>query len=379
VNLLRRIWKIGWRAVVGGLLLAWICHSIFVNEARLSARQGRLLTPDGQPVQWDSLPRSEQWSYGWRHGPPALWRTLRSIPPGAGALSVVLMGTTLLIGMARWRMVLRLQGLRLSLGRATEISLVAHFFNSFLLGTAGGDLMKAYYAARETQHKKPEAVVTVFVDRLIGLWAMLLFAAAMIFPNHRLFAQSGLRTATALVVMMLGVASAAVFLAFRGGLSKAWSGARTWLRRLPKGAWLERSLDSCRLSGRAPWFLTRALGYSMLLNLVCVLQFWVIAQGLRIDVSLRVLCLVVPMIICIAALPITPSGLGVRENLFVQLLAAPALGVPATLSLSLSLLAYAGSLFWSLVGGGVYVMFRERHHLDESALEGETNQVRREP
>ena len=30
------------------------------------------------------------------------------------------------------------------------------------------------------------------------------------------------------------------------------------------------------------------------------------------------LFLVVPMIICIAALPITPSGLGVRENLFVH-------------------------------------------------------------
>ena len=36
--------------------------------------------------------------------------------------------------------------------------------------------MKAYYAARETHHKKTEAVLTVFVDRVIGLWSMLLFA-----------------------------------------------------------------------------------------------------------------------------------------------------------------------------------------------------------
>ena len=42
---------------------------------------------------------------------------------------------------------------------------------------------EAYYAARETHHKKTEAVVTVFVDRLIGLWAMLLFASLMILPN----------------------------------------------------------------------------------------------------------------------------------------------------------------------------------------------------
>ena len=59
------------------------------------------------------------------------------------------------------------------------------------------------------------------------------------------------------------------------------------------------------------------------------------------------------------------SGLGVRENMFVQLLAAQAIGVAATPALSLSLLAYAGSLFWSLVGGVVYLMFKHKHHLAE--------------
>ena len=69
------------------------------------------------------------------------------------------------------------------------------------------------------------------------------------------------------------------------------------------------------------------------------------------------------------ALPITPSGLGVRENLFVFMLADPSIAVAATPALSLSLLAYAGSLLWSLVGGVVYLMFREKHHLAETELE----------
>jgi hypothetical protein len=354
---------------IGGLLLVWIVHSIFVNEARTAAGQGKLFTDAGAPVAWDSLPRPAQWRYGWRHGPPALWATLRSIEVGPLLLSFALMGATLVLGMWRWRMVLRVQGLPLSFSRTAEIALVAHFFNSFLLGTAGGDLMKAYYAARQTQHKKTEAVVTVFVDRLIGLWAMLLFAGLMILPNYRLFLKSGLRTGTALVVMMLMAATALAFLAFRGGVSRAWSGARGWLRRLPKGEWLERSLDSCRRFGRERGFVPRAFGVSMLMNLVCVLQFWTVARGLGLDVPFLVLCLVVPMITCIAALPITPSGLGVRENLFVHLLAAPTIGVPATPALSLSLLAYAGSLFWSLVGGVVYLTFKEKHHLAEAELE----------
>jgi uncharacterized protein (TIRG00374 family) len=267
-------------------------------------------------------------------------------------------------------MALQVQGIDLSFGRATEISLVAHFFNSFLLGTAGGDLMKAWYAARETQHKKTEAIVTVFVDRLIGLWAMLLFAAILVPVNFRLFQQSGLRTVTALVMLMMVAMSIFAFLAFRGGISKAWSGARRWLRRLPKGEWLEKSVDSCRNFGRARGFVARALALSMLLNSACVLQFWVLARGLEINVSLMVLALAVPMVIFTAALiAIAPGGVGVRESAFVYLLAVPVIGVPATLSLSLSLLAFAGSLFWGLVGGVVYITLKERHHLREAELE----------
>jgi glycosyltransferase 2 family protein len=269
-------------------------------------------------------------------------------------------------------------GLELSWGRTAEISFVAHFFNSFLLGSTGGDLMKAYYAARETHHKKTEAVVTVFVDRLVGLWAMLLFAGLMMLPQSNLallFVHSHLRSLAALILAMLAACSGVVAVAFWGGVSRGWSGAREWLRRLPKGEWLERSLDSCRTFGRERLFVSRTLGFSMVLNAVCVLQVLVLAWGLHLDIPPLVLFVTVPMIICISALPITPSGLGVRENLFVFMLAQSSIGVPATSALSLSLLAYAGSLFWSLVGGLVYAMFRERHHLKEAELEQPESRV----
>ena len=70
---------------------------------------------------------------------------------------------------------------------------------------------------------------------------------------------------------------------------------------------------------------------------------------------------------CISALPITPSGLGVRENLYVLMLTVPEINVDPTRALSLSLLAYAGSLFWSILGGVVYLSRRERDHLAEIA------------
>jgi glycosyltransferase 2 family protein len=366
----KKFWSSLWRIAVGGLLLLWIVHSIFVNEAREQSKRGELIDRATQidAAQWKQLPRKEQWRLGWTYGPRALWRTLRSVRPLPLTLSVLAVGAAIFLGIARWRVLLAARDFQLNRGRAAEISLVAHFFNSLMLGTVGGDVMKAYYAARETHHRKTEAVVTVLVDRVIGLWAMLVFAAVMILPNWRLYQQPGLRTITAVMLLMMLGASGFVFLAFRGGVSKRWSSARVWLRKLPKGEWLERLLDACRAYGQTPGALVKVFLISLLMNALYVAQFWILARGLNLSVSFLELCLIAPTVVCISAMPVSPSGIGVRENLFVQMLAIPAINVHATSSLSLSLLGLAGSLFWSLVGGVVYMLFKQKHHLGEREL-----------
>jgi hypothetical protein len=124
-------------------------------------------------------------------------------------------------------------------------------------------------------------------------------------------------------------------------------------------------LDSCRQFGKHKRFLLKTVAVSVVINTVWVLQIMVLAAGLGLNISPQALFVIVPVIFCISALPITPSGLGVRENLFVLMLAIAEIGVPKTSALSLSLLAYASSLCWSLVGGVVYLGLREKEHLEE--------------
>ena len=153
------------------ILVAWILHTIFAGEAENTLHlEGR---------NWADLSLAEQVRESWAIGPSSLWQTISGVNLGWLLASLVFMGATILIGVVRWRIVLDVQGLRLSFGRAAGISLVAHFFNSFLLGSTGGDLLKAYFAASETSQRKAEAVTTVVVDRLLGLFAMLLFCSVM--------------------------------------------------------------------------------------------------------------------------------------------------------------------------------------------------------
>lgn len=357
---MKKLWQTSWRIGLCVILLAWVFHSIFVNEARL--KQGK--------EEFNRLPRTEQWQRGWTTGPGELARTLSKVSPRHFVLSLVFMGSTLVLGVVRWRLALQAQGLNISWGRTTQVSFVAHFFNSVLLGSNGGDLMKAWYAAGDVQNKKTEAVLTVVVDRLIGLWAMLLFACAMMFFNRDLLSEnSWTRLLAGMVIAMMLAGSVVLGTAFWGGVTRRWSGARAWLRRLPKGQWLENTLDACRLFGQSRLFVVKSLTISMLLNAACVAQFIILAQGMNIAVAPLVMFVAVPIVICISALPVTPNGLGLRENLFVQMLAMPTIHVDPTAALSLSLLAYAGSLFWSLIGGFVYLTMKDRRKLAQMNLD----------
>jgi uncharacterized protein (TIRG00374 family) len=360
---LKAWWSAGWRVGLCLMLLLWIFHSIFLNEGRIWAQR--------EGMHWEQMSRGQQWNLAWSKGPQDLWRTLYLVDPGALLLSLLLVGLAIWLGVVRWRFVLKAQGLELSLSRATRISFVAQFFNSFLLGSTGGDLIKAYYAARETHHRKTEAVTTVFVDRLVGLWAMLLFAGVMMLPNlqmvrqHREYAVPGL-----IILVMLAALTIVLSLAFWGGVSKQFPRARHYLRRLPKGELLERSLDSCRQFGRETGLLVKAVGLSLILNIIWVVQISVLGWGLHQNIPFTALLLIVPIILCISSLPITPNGLGVRENLFVIMLAV--IAVPSTSALSLSLLASAQGIFWSLIGGVVYMGLRDKEHLSEVTKESIT-------
>ena len=119
------------RAAICGVLMAWIFQAIFWSEGQ------RAWEKSGNQPEWNELTRKQRLEISWEHGPRNLWRNLKEIRPDAFALSILVMGATIFLSVIRWRQILRVHGLNLSLGRAAEISIVAHFFNTFLPSTGG--------------------------------------------------------------------------------------------------------------------------------------------------------------------------------------------------------------------------------------------------
>ncbi|MFO0927902.1 MAG: lysylphosphatidylglycerol synthase transmembrane domain-containing protein [Gemmataceae bacterium] len=69
-----------------------------------------------------------------------------------------------------------LDGAAARLRDAFRYGLIGIFFNTFLPGSVGGDIIKAAALAR-TQNRRTAAVATVLMDRAIALWALVWFVA----------------------------------------------------------------------------------------------------------------------------------------------------------------------------------------------------------
>src|SRR5262249_62009496 len=79
---------------------------------------------------------------------------------------------------ARWFVLVRALELPFRLRDAVRLGLAGFFFNIFLAGEIGGDVVKAAFLARE-QSRRTAAVATVLVDRVGGL-AGLFWPAALV-------------------------------------------------------------------------------------------------------------------------------------------------------------------------------------------------------
>src|SRR6202158_165726 len=89
-------------------------------------------------------------------------------------LPVALVGEV--ANIVRWQILMRVQGMYMSWRRSTMLFFVGLFFNLFMPGYTDGDFARLYYLMREFPDKKKEAILTVVMDRLIGMAALVLTA-----------------------------------------------------------------------------------------------------------------------------------------------------------------------------------------------------------
>ncbi len=95
------------------------------------------------------------------------------------------------ITFVRWFLLVRSLKLPFKLRDAFRLGFISYLLQFVSLGAVGGDLFKALFLAREQPQRKPEAVATIFIDRIVGMLGLLLLASVAVFwiPKEGAFAQ----------------------------------------------------------------------------------------------------------------------------------------------------------------------------------------------
>ena len=305
------------------------------------------------------LPLRQRLPIIWGIGPVGLWAAFRTISPAWFFLAVLSMGIVCLLGTIRWQLILRVQGLDLKFARALSIFFVGMFFNAFLLGSTGGDVIKAWYVAHETHHKKAEAVITVIVDRLIGL--LVLFVIALVMMGvfyHRVFEDKRLIGFSIFTLAVVVATVAGTILGLWKGFADKCPGLRAWLKKLPKYDMLERMVNAYRVYVSHPGVLAQTVVQSVGVHFFAMFSIVCVAKGLNITAaSLVDYFLFLPIINSLSAVPVSFSGFGVREGMYVGMFAQ--VHMPEVQALALSLIGYLATLVWSLVGGIFFLTHRK--------------------
>ncbi len=270
-------------------------------------------------------------------------------------LGILVGSLTYIAGTFRFGVLLRAQGIFLPWLRVGEIFMIGLFFNLFGLGSTGGDVVKIFYVLRETGDKKTAAAFTVLMDRVVGLVALLLIALGFTAFRYRWLTQTSAATAlvTAFSVVMataMAVLLAAAFLAVTGLAERLPA-------HLPGRAKIIELVKVFQNFGRDWRRLIIALLLSFVAHGAMFFTFYAAGRALHAGVSMLDLATIMPIVNTIISLPISVSGVGVREKLFEELLGGLC-GVAPSVAVLISVIGFSIGIFFCLLGGAVYLFYR---------------------
>ena len=258
--------------------------------------------------------------------------------------ALLMVGLIYPIFSTRWWLLMHVRGLHFSWFKAFRLALVGCFFNYCMPGSTGGDFVKAYYAAKGSD-RKADAIISVVVDRILGLLGLFIVAGV---TGLTMLGDPRVRYITGIIWLcgLCGVIGASIY--FSSRLRQVFQ-LDSIIAKLPGGELLSK-IDQAAVAYRGHvGALFMGLGLATLLHLILVSATVIAGIALGIEQPIGLMFNVIPVLYLGAAIPISYQGLGVMEAIGGQLLVNPPLCTFNQL-VGILMLARVFQLFYSLLG-----------------------------
>lgn len=269
------------------------------------------------------------------------------------ALAVALNFALVALKVWRWQRLLAADHIDYAFGPAWRAFNAASYVALLTPGRIG-DLLRVGYLGRDRRVPVSRALGSVVLDRLCDVLVLAACAGlGLIWLGAHSLGKLGALTWAGFGAFVCGGAGALALLGHRR--TGDWLAQRV-LGRLFANSAPAAFIDSCRTSLRGAW--ASALGLTTLAFAVVFVQSYLLALALDLPLALLDVIAMQAVTTLFGLLPISISGVGVRELLLSALF--PALGLAATLGVAYGLLVFA-VMYLPMVLYGLFVW--ERHPL----------------
>ncbi len=285
------------------------------------------------------------WVIARKEGLSSLWAQAIALDPTYLLAAVALQFASVGFSVARWRILLRAQGIVLPHGRLARSFFVGRFFGVFTPSTAGLDVYRAVDVGRLAGDGVRSAGAIV-VEKLFGLLSLALLTFALLpLGGARFLGQEAL-IASAIVGFSAGVG---LTLLRKPSLVEPFT-ARLPMRIRHKVDGAVRAMTERPLG---PAATAQALALGVASHFAVASMYAASARALGVGVSGLELVLAGTIIVLATLIPVSIAGVGVREGAAVALLTT--LGVAPSDALLVGVLGFLATQPPALLGGLVHL------------------------
>jgi uncharacterized membrane protein YbhN (UPF0104 family) len=241
------------------------------------------------------------------------------------------------ISTLRWKLLL--PGV-LGVRKLFSLYMIGAFFNTLLPGVIGGDTVKGFYLYQAIG-KGSLTLASIFMDRYIG-FVVLIAICAIAFPfGYKYFQGSRIEWLLPLVMLCFIIASFLIFGLRLGKRIKILSGFYDYFHsyRNQKKVIIKTTL------------------LSVLIQLSGIFAVYILAIGIGQHIPFLACLIFLPLIILFTTLPISISGLGVREGAFVLFFGL--IGIKPEIATAISLSWFVTMTIGSLLGLVEYIKYKK--------------------
>jgi len=249
----------------------------------------------------------------------------------------------------RWNTLLGTQKVNLGTTTLTLTVLIGFFFNNFLPTSIGGDVFRTYDAAKKANIPIETSASIIIVERFSGIISASTYAIIALFLG---FTAIGNQSFIIPVIIFFIICIIIAFFILNPSvlrLNKLINKIKFLKKVKEKLANIYFTFLSFK---KFKWVLVRVMIYSFLLQFAVILNYFLAAKSLGINLNLTAFIFIVPVVTIIAMVPISIGGIGIRENTLVFIITA--MGVGSEQAAICALLIFLMLIFIGIIGGITY-------------------------